>query len=212
MPTRPRTGPRPRDAEATRAALLRAATETFAEAGFAGARVDAIAERAGVNKRMIYAYFRDKAGLYREVLASRFRGAAEVSRGVAAGRGPRAALEALVRWYFEVLARDPPFARLLAWEMLSGGARGHDILIESATPALDVFAGLVRRGIDAGAFRRDLDPELLRAAVTSVTIGYFLQRGVARGRVQDRAWNPARFLDHACRLLFDGIAAPGGRR
>ena len=57
---------RTRDADATRAALLGAATEVFAEVGYAGARVDEIAERARVNKRMIYEYFGDKQGLYRE--------------------------------------------------------------------------------------------------------------------------------------------------
>lgn len=47
-------------ADATRELLLRSATEIFAEHGFAGARVDEIAERAGVNKSLIYAYYGDK--------------------------------------------------------------------------------------------------------------------------------------------------------
>ncbi len=59
---------RPRDAEATRAALLERATREFADRGYDGARVDEIAEAAGINKRMIYAYFGDKEGLYRAVL------------------------------------------------------------------------------------------------------------------------------------------------
>ena len=57
-----------RDSTRTRAAILDAATREFTAKGLSGARVDAIAERAGVNKRMIYHYFGDKEGLYLAVL------------------------------------------------------------------------------------------------------------------------------------------------
>ncbi|MGO7374155.1 TetR/AcrR family transcriptional regulator, partial [Rhizobium ruizarguesonis] len=50
--------------ERTRAAILDAATREFAENGMGGALVDAIAERAGTNKRMLYHYFGDKEQLY----------------------------------------------------------------------------------------------------------------------------------------------------
>lgn len=59
---------RPRDAEATKALLLRAATEEFAEYGLAGARIDRIADRAGANKRLIYVYFGDKDRLFDAVV------------------------------------------------------------------------------------------------------------------------------------------------
>jgi AcrR family transcriptional regulator len=55
---------RPRDSQATKALLLRAATSEFAEYGLAGARIDRIAERAGANKRLLYVYFGDKAKLF----------------------------------------------------------------------------------------------------------------------------------------------------
>jgi AcrR family transcriptional regulator len=57
----------PRDAEATRERLFAAATEEFSEYGYAGARIDRIAQRAGTNKRMIYVYFGDKDGLFEAV-------------------------------------------------------------------------------------------------------------------------------------------------
>ena len=57
----------PKDAEATRERLFVAAAEELAEHGFAGARIDRIAERAGTNKRMIYVYFGDKDRLYETV-------------------------------------------------------------------------------------------------------------------------------------------------
>src|SRR4051794_20188920 len=59
----PRRGP-----EATRARIMRAAVREFSAKGISGARVDAIALRAGANKRMLYHYFGSKYGLFREVL------------------------------------------------------------------------------------------------------------------------------------------------
>jgi AcrR family transcriptional regulator len=69
MPTSAQTvKPRPRDAEATKARILEGASDEFADLGLAGARIDRIAERADVNKRMIYAYFGGKERLFEAVV------------------------------------------------------------------------------------------------------------------------------------------------
>ena len=59
---------RTRDADRSQLIILDAAREEFARYGLAGARVDRIAERAGVNKRLIYYYFDSKDGLFLAVL------------------------------------------------------------------------------------------------------------------------------------------------
>lgn len=53
-----------RDPDRTRRAILQAATDEFVAKGFAGASVNEIAERANVNKRMLYHYFGKKDDLY----------------------------------------------------------------------------------------------------------------------------------------------------
>ena len=58
-------GPAARNPERTRTRILSAALKEFAAKGFAGARVDNIARRAAINKRMLYHYFGDKEGLFR---------------------------------------------------------------------------------------------------------------------------------------------------
>src|SRR5690349_12030628 len=126
---RARRSPRPRDADATRKMLLEAATAIFSEHGFAGARVDEIAERAGVNKALIYAYYGDKEGLYRAVLSSHLE-IPPSSLALAADADPRQALEELVRRYFRLLLEDRAFARLLAWDLLGSDGRGRDALLE----------------------------------------------------------------------------------
>src|SRR5215475_10546478 len=65
---RPPNRPQRRNPEATRQKLLTAARREFAASGLAGARVDEIADRAGVNKQLVYHYFGDKDALYLAVL------------------------------------------------------------------------------------------------------------------------------------------------
>src|SRR2546421_7174191 len=60
--------PATRDPERTRERILNAGFREFAAKGFAGARVDAIARSASINKRMLYHYFGNKKALFREVL------------------------------------------------------------------------------------------------------------------------------------------------
>jgi AcrR family transcriptional regulator len=69
---------RPRDAEKTKASILRAARDEFCEQGFNGARVDAIADRAKANKRLLYHYFGNKEALYLGVLLDAYQ---EIRRG-----------------------------------------------------------------------------------------------------------------------------------
>jgi AcrR family transcriptional regulator len=56
-----------RNVELTKQRILAAATEEFSEHGFAGARVDRIAEQAGANKSLIYSYFGNKEALFAAV-------------------------------------------------------------------------------------------------------------------------------------------------
>ena len=67
------TDERLRDADRSQATILAAARDEFAEHGLGGARMDRIAERAGLNKRLIYYYFDDKEQLFRAVLEQAWR-------------------------------------------------------------------------------------------------------------------------------------------
>lgn len=211
MTVKNRSARRTRDADATRAALLSAATEAFADVGYAGARVDEIAERAHVNKRMIYEYFGDKHGLYREVLTSRLAVPPFSSHETG---DPRAAVAELIRWYFGLLATDHAFARLLAWGMLAGG-RGRKklaLLLSSVAPVEEQLSNVLRRGTASGAFRSDIDHEMLRTTIFSLCLGYFLQHDVMSAALQNEGsgWTDDAFLENGiCRVLFDGIAAKG---
>lgn len=103
-----------RNPERTRERILAAALKEFAARGFAGARVDAIAGRAGVNKRMLYHYYGDKEALFREVLRAKMS-----ERQAWADNLPDDPAETLPFW-FQAACRDRDWIRLLAWEALQG--------------------------------------------------------------------------------------------
>jgi TetR/AcrR family transcriptional regulator len=115
-PIAPTAAPR-RDAEATRDRILNAALAEFAADGLAGARIQSIARRAGVNVRMLYHYFGDKDDLFRAILRRRF-----ADRPMDPGSGP-ATLGAMMTGWFERRVADPDWVRLSLWEALEGGDR-----------------------------------------------------------------------------------------
>ena len=107
----PAAGERQRDADRSRAALLAAALDEFAERGFAGARVADIARRAGLNKQLINYYFGSKEGLYLALQQAWLDREASFA-------DPGLSLAELVVRYLEDALRDPRPLRLLLWRGL----------------------------------------------------------------------------------------------
>lgn len=209
----PRTAtPRPRDAEATRSALLACAHRAFADRGFDGARIDEISAAAGINKRMIYAYFGDKDGLYRAVLDGCLTQAlALASEGaVPPGTDLRRRAEAIIRRFFGYLSDHPDFVRLLHWEALSHERRGRKILLLRLEAGLEPLRAIVRQGVKEGAFRADLEPRFFLVAVNALFLGYFAQRHLVEALWKTELSSAAArelVLGQFLHLLLDGIGA-----
>jgi AcrR family transcriptional regulator len=106
-----------RDPEGTRRRILAAALQEFSAKGIDGARVDAIAERAGTNKRMLYYYFGSKDDLFRAVLRQRLAERAPMARE--RDRTGPARLSELQ----DKLEGSTDYVRLLMWEGLERGRR-----------------------------------------------------------------------------------------
>lgn len=104
--------------ETTRALLLNAARAEFAAHGIAGARVDRIAERAGVNKQRIYANFGDKEQLFQHVVGEALD---ELSQVVTLDEDTTPA--AYVARVFDYHRANPALLRLLLWEALHYGEK-----------------------------------------------------------------------------------------
>ncbi len=103
-----------RDADRSQATILAAARDEFAEHGLGGARMDRIAERAGLNKRLIYYYFEDKEQLFRAVLEQAYLHIREEERKLnLLGLKPADAVRRLVEFTWQYYLDHPEFLTLL---------------------------------------------------------------------------------------------------
>jgi AcrR family transcriptional regulator len=153
-----------------RTRILDAASEAFAELGFAGARVDRIAARAGVNKAMLYYHVGDKRALYTAVLTRNFD---RVQRAVAAAmgvRGPaRLRLEAVITALTRVVQEHPDHPRIVLREIASGAVNLPPEAFARMLEVVDVVRGLLEEGTAAGEFR-PLDPVLAHLTIVGALI------------------------------------------
>jgi AcrR family transcriptional regulator len=170
----PQRAPKLRDPERTSAAILAAAVQEFSSKGFSGARVDAIAERAGINKRMLYHYFGDKDALYVAVLEGAYTKIRFAERALhLSDRDPEEAVRELVRFTWGYFRQNPEFLSLLGSEnlhqakFLKRSARIFDL----HSPLISVISDVLERGVRAGRFRPRIDP--VQLYVTIASLGFF---------------------------------------
>ena len=164
----------------SRERVLAGATEEFARYGFAGARIDRIAQRVGLNVRMIYYHFGNKEGLYRGVLAAIYGEAADMLARVAAEASPkRRSVEALGR-YFDLLTSHPHFADILVREYLDGGVHLARLFKEDPSLFENIHGranALAAAAIESGEVR-PLPPAEAVVVVSSAASFLWAARGV----------------------------------
>jgi AcrR family transcriptional regulator len=170
---------RRRDANRTRASILAAATAEFAALGYGGARVDAIAAQAGVNKRMLYHYFGNKDDLYLAVLEAAYAAIRAAEGELAPGQAdPVDAMRKLVLFTWRYYRVHPEFLSLLATENVNQGAalsRSARIR-ELNSPLIATLQSLLEQGEREGKFRRAVDPFRLYVSIASLCYFYLANR------------------------------------
>ena len=163
-------GKQSRDAQATRRSILDAAEREFADKGLSGARVDAIARRAGTTVRMIYYYFESKDGLYRAALERAYRTMRETEQSLALDSLPPVdALRRLTEFTFDYQQANPDFVRLVAIENIHRA--GH---LATLRPIREMNASIIatierilHRGKAEGFFRADAEPVGVHLLITA---------------------------------------------
>ncbi len=151
-----------RDAQGTRERILNAALAEFSASGFSGARIHAIARRAGVNVRMLYHYFGEKDDLFRAILRRRF-----AERPIQPDAAPPAPLGKQMQDWFDRIASNPDWVRLTQWEALEAG---DEPLVEEAERRHRWGATIerIRAEQTAGRVPSDLDADLLVLAMVAL--------------------------------------------
>src|SRR6202140_1889996 len=211
--------------EELRAAIRQAAARVFAEHGIAGARTDAIAREAGVNKALLYYYFRDKEKLYGAVLDSAFSGMkANVFQVLDSDLPPREKIMAYVGAYFDFIASNQIYPKLMQREMMRA-REGESVHINRLVktyfqPIYRRVGELLHKGIAEGEFRQ-VDPAHFIPSIVAMIVFYFSSAPVMQRIVRFNPLAPERIaerraavLDFIAAALFKPSAnpAPGARQ
>jgi AcrR family transcriptional regulator len=177
MPRKPAAAPelRSRDADRSALAILAAARDEFAEHGLGGARMDRIAERAALDKRLIYYYFENKDSLFRAVLEHTYLDIREAEKQLHLNALPPAeAVRKLTEFTWNYYLAHPEFLTLLnsanlhRARHLEGSARA----VELNTPLIQTLGGVLERGRAEGTFRGGIDPLQLYISIAGLCYFY----------------------------------------
>lgn len=136
--------------------ILAVASREFAQFGLAGARVDRIASKAGINKAMIYYYFRSKENLYQTILQRHFD---EIGRLLGENLKADDSFESvffkLAQTYNLIFENQSEFVPIILREVASGGERMKKaltrLLMEKGL--VSKLQGVIEKGKREGRFR-----------------------------------------------------------
>jgi AcrR family transcriptional regulator len=198
-----------RRAEARPDEVLDAAMAVFTEQGFAGARVDEIARRAGVSKGTVYLYFPSKVALIEGIIQ---RAVAPVAKGalpqLATFEGdPRLPITMLLKAIAGLLS-DPgnlALPRLFLREGMNIPAMADIYRRDVLDLAIPALTGLVERGVASGHLRK-VDPELTVRSIVGPIIAHVALREVFGIQPED-GLALDRLIDNHLDILFGGISA-----
>ncbi|HXW91088.1 MAG TPA: TetR/AcrR family transcriptional regulator [Terriglobales bacterium] len=195
--------------EQSRAAILQAAIQEFAQRGMAGARTDAIAQAAKVNKALLYYYFRDKETLYGASLDHAFGQMRDhlievLDRDLA----PRDKILTYVGSYFDYISSHQVNRDLIQMEMMRSG-HGSPHLKRIAKryfqPLYLRLSEVIRRGIAAGEFR-PMNPLQFIPSMVALVVFYFISAPVTKSVLGFDPLSAERIAERRAAVL-DFIAA-----
>jgi AcrR family transcriptional regulator len=193
----------------TKARILAAAAEVFASIGYAGARVDEIAARAGVNKAMLYYHVGDKEQLYATVLTQTVDRVPVVLRAALDNaHTPSEKLQCLLDTLASLGTTNPHFVPIMLREVASGGATLPDAMLARMAGIFRVVAEVLEEGTRKGAFRRT-DPLLTHVTLVG-SMMFLVASQPIRARLAKAAGVPnkqtlADIARHTGNLMLQGI-------
>ena len=145
--------------------ILGAATEVFAEVGFAGARVDEIARRAGVNKATIYYHMGDKKALYTRVIHDVFADMGKrIANNINESQGPEEKLKTYIHNIAFTLDQHPHIPQIMMRELALGGRHFPEVVAEDFARIFGILSEILEQGSHKGVFV-DVNPFLLHPMV-----------------------------------------------
>ncbi len=217
-PKRKRGRERVYDAERTREVILSTAEALFAEHGFDGTSVDAIAAQAGYNNSLLFQYFGDKLGLYMQVLKRADREMGELlARVFASGLSDetvvlqahqlRVFLATMVQTLFDHLLEHPRLVRILTWEMAESWQTFAQIASQFPPEDTAQFEFLFRKARQAGLLRSDFVPMIQLTMMVPLCQAYLAYLPLYQRLLPGEDISSASGLAHARDYLVDFVVA-----
>jgi TetR/AcrR family transcriptional regulator len=200
-----------RSSTRTREKILNAALRQFGQLGLAGARTDAIAKAAGVNKALLYYYFKNKSSLYHATLNQVVSRTVESAvRSLDSGATPGESLLRLVLNHFDRIATQRPFQSLMQQEMVRFHRGESDVIPTLARsfygPLLRKMEEVVREGIRTAELC-DVDWMQILYAAMGANVFFFLSAPIMREAVPFEPFEPSALRDRRnAAIEFLGIA------
>ena len=155
----------------TRQRILAAAHDIFVRQGFAGAKIEHIAEAAQTNKRLVYHHFGNKGELFRVIIENAYAAMRDAEQGLGLDRlAPKDAVTKLIRFTWTYYGEHEDLISLVATENL---CQAQHIGTSERLPGLSsslqgLMADILRRGEDQGVFRTGVDPVQLWISISAL--------------------------------------------
>jgi AcrR family transcriptional regulator len=198
--------------------IVEAALAVFGERGLAGARLDDIAQRAGIAKGTIYLYFPNKEELFREVVRRTIverLDQAERELGEGTEQRPEAQLRTFMRiwWDFACTPEFQAVYRLVVGELHRFPDLADFYIREVAARAMRIVGGVVSRGVAQGVFRA-VDPQATTRMVASliITQASWATKLLTSAVEQTGGLAPAPMRDQVCDFVFSALRPDGACR
>jgi TetR/AcrR family transcriptional regulator len=196
--------------EESRAAILKAAIAEFSREGVAGARTDAIARAARVNKALLYYYFKDKDALYGAALDQVFTGLTDsVYEALSRDLPPREKILAYAGAHFDYIASHAQYPPIVQGEMMNLRRRKSPhierVVEQYFRPLLARIAAVIQQGITTGDFRK-VDPMQFVPTMIAAIVFYFINAPVMRMMTGEDPLSPDRVAARRAAVL-DFISA-----
>ncbi len=179
-----------------------AARAEFAERGYSGARMRRIADRAQVNKQLLFYYFSSKAGLYRDVMQRDAREVCDSSSVADAEHPATRKLRLELEQIYNDLIDRPHLSRLLLLDA-SEESLSRELAGATVASLAKRISGTITLGQGAGYFRDQCDPDVTARHAISLLLGHLaLEDSWGIGPADLRR---AETLDGICDLLLRSL-------
>ncbi|MBN1471912.1 MAG: TetR/AcrR family transcriptional regulator [Syntrophaceae bacterium] len=186
--------------------ILAAARTVFAEKGYSGAHIDAIADRAGVNKATIYYQIGDKDTLYAHVIHQVLGNTAQnIAQVVASAQNPEEKLKAYIAFIADTVDKNPELPSIMMREVASGGVTMPRVVMEDIASVLAILACILDEGKKRGVFIETV-PFLIHMMIMG-TILFYKKASPIKDK---QSWIPAALKAHDKKLkssLGEEVAA-----